>query len=338
MVDAIEANPGRTIDQSELELDIDTSEVMASLPESLSEDDFIGILKLAMLTECATDTYAREISVRAREYDAGWLARFNERVWVPDEYMHAEPFKLILLNLGLAEEELDREIRDAQEAEFVHTGGDSPVHVTTFGMIQEYLTDHWHGLISRLLRPSSQVAARMTARIKQRETLHMLWYRDMTALQLESQPELIDNVAEEIARFRLPGNSIIPELQSRAETWLPAMGADFAVVARDLVRLFHTAVGSSSQRLGRLGLSLSAQRGTAVLGLKPAQVDWALQRFGGWGYGVVGEAALERAGLSRLFEHDDVSSPAGRFRAGLRTWLAQRLPLPITTPASSSAG
>ena len=31
----------------------------------MSDDDFVGILKLALLTECATDTYAREISNRA---------------------------------------------------------------------------------------------------------------------------------------------------------------------------------------------------------------------------------------------------------------------------------
>ena len=33
-------------------------------------------------------------------------------------------------------------------------------------------------------------------------------------------------MAFEIARFQLPGNSLVPELQSQAERWLQLMGAD----------------------------------------------------------------------------------------------------------------
>ena len=80
MVDRIEADPGKTIDPKTYDDEIeDIREVLKTLPEGMSEEDFYGILKLALLTECATDLYAAAISDRGRHYGAPWLVRFN--VW-----------------------------------------------------------------------------------------------------------------------------------------------------------------------------------------------------------------------------------------------------------------
>jgi hypothetical protein len=333
MVARIEADPGRSLSADEFDVEIDTSTVLSTLPPGLTEDDFVGILKLAMLTECATDTYVREISSRAREFKASWLERFNENVWKPDEYLHAEPFKRILLALGFSEAELDREIEETQAREFEHVGGDTPIHVTTFGMVQEYLTDHWHGLISRLLRPSMPAAAAMTARIKQRETLHMLWYRDMTAIQVEANPEFVKDIADELNRFRLPGNSLIPDLQSQAERWMPLMGADLGRIVREMVRLLHSCAGSP-ERLGRLAFELASWKDVKLGLLRPRHLDWAMNRFGGWGYGLAGEAILERAGCAYLYKprhaEDTREGIAERSRALIRTWLARQLPVSVT--------
>ena len=333
MVDRIEADPGRTLSPEEFEIDLDTSKLMASLPPGLTEDDFVGILKLAMLTECATDTYVQEISSRARVFESPWLERFNENVWKPDEYMHAEPFKRILLSLGFSEAELDRQIEETQAREFEHVGGDSPIHVTTFGMVQEYLTDHWHGLISALLRPTMPGAAAMTARIKQRETLHMMWYRDMTAMQVESNPDFVHEVADEINRFRLPGNSLVPDLQPKAERWLPLMGADFNRIVREMVKLLHTC-GGSPEGLGRISLDLATFKGARIGPVSLRHIEGILGRFNGWGYGLVGEAVLERVGCSYLFrpQHRENTSEgiAERARAVLRTWLSRQLPVSVT--------
>ena len=336
MVDRIEADPGRSLSADEFDVALDTSRVFSTLPPGLTDDDFVGILKLAMLTECATDVYVHEISTRAREYNSPWLERFNENVWKPDEYLHAEPFKRILLALGFSEAELDHEIEETQAREFDHVGGDSPVHVTTFGMVQEYLTDHWHGLISRLLRPTMPAAAAMTARIKQRETLHMLWYRDMTAMQVEANPEFIHDVANELNRFRLPGNSLIPDLQSQAERWLPLMGADYNQIVKDMVRLLHTCAGSP-ERLGRLAFDLGSWKDRRVGMLRSRHLGWALDRFGGFGYGLVGEAILERVGCSYLFrpqhKEDTREGIAEHSRSLIRTWLSKQLPVSVTAAA-----
>jgi hypothetical protein len=326
MVDRIEADPGKTIDPITYDGEIeDVRGCLKTLPEDMSEEDFYGILKLALLTECATDLYAAAISERGREYDANWLVRFNERVWVPDEYMHAEPFRMALLSLGFSEEELDREIRETQERTFVHVGGDTPVNVCTFGMVQEYLTDHYHGLIAKLLKPAAPKLAAMTFHIKQRETLHMVWYRDMAAMQVAAKPEYVSDVAYELAKFRLPGNSLIPDLQARAVDWLPKMGADFQQLTKDLIRHIYLITGSPKQ-MGRMVYDLTQIKDYGLGALKAPQVKWALDRGDGWGHQLVGEALLERLGLSFLFKGSARDDFAGRIRAAVRSWLAAKMP------------
>jgi hypothetical protein len=328
LVDRIQANPGKMVDSSTFVTELDTKRVLGALPEGMSEDDFIGVIKLAMLTECATDTYASEITTRAHMFNAGWLERFNEDVWKPDEYMHAEPFKLILMGLGFNESELDAQMAQVQAETFEHTGGDSPVHVTTFGMIQEYLTDHFHGLIAKLLRTSLPEAAHMAYAVKQRETLHMVWYRTMTAMQVASQPELVSSIGEELVNFRLPGNSLIPDLQGHAERWLKLMGADFGQVARDMARLLYMTVESPKQ-LGRLIVDVGARKDVGFGSITPKHIKWALERPNGWGYGILGEAIMERMGLAFMFKKDQQDAKTNmemRLRNKLRTWLANRLP------------
>jgi hypothetical protein len=338
LVSRIQANPGRMVDTASFPERVDTRAILNDLPEGMSEDDFVGVIKLAMLTECATDIYAGAITSRARDAGAGWLATFNEDVWKPDEYMHAEPFKLILLGLGFNESELDQRIHEVQNGTFVHNGGDTPVNVTTFGMVQEYLTDHFHGLIADTLKPKLPEAAHMTYEVKRRETLHMVWYRNMTAIQVAAQPELVENVAFEIARFQLPGNSLIPELQSQAERWLQLMGADIGRITRELGRLMYQ-VTQSPRLFGQLVLETIDKKDLVTGRIKPRHVKWVMERPGGWGYALLGEAILERTGMAFMFKKDEET--AGRsdvhtkIRNNLRTWVANRLPKTFTQVPSS---
>jgi hypothetical protein len=337
LVDKIEARQGDIIDVREFEerqRNLNVRAVLNSLPEGMTEEDLAGILKLALLTECATESYASAIQERAEHFDARWLARFNERVWTPDELTHHTPYKLILLNLGFAESELDREIRETQEKQFVHYGGDTPVHVTTFGMVQEYLTDNWHGLISKLFKQASPDASYMALRIKKRETLHTVWYRDMTALQVEANPRFVAFVAEEIARFHMPGNSLVPELQSQGIRWLHLMNADFDRIFQDLLRLIQETLGNVRQT-GELVMKLASEKGVRVGPLPARQLEIAINRLGGPGYGLIGEAVLERAGLSYMFKQPKGAQdsaflpymePYERIRALLRSWIATRIP------------
>ncbi|MEX2238761.1 MAG: acyl-ACP desaturase [Dehalococcoidia bacterium] len=336
LVDRIEVEPGHTIKPGEfleLERQMDVRAVIRTLPEELSEEDLAGILRLALLTECAAETFGLAIDERAERFDAGWLSRFNNRVWLPDELTHHTPYKLILLNLGLSEEELDREIRETQALPFEHRGGDLPIQVTTFGFVQEYLTDNWHGLVAKLLKEAAPEAAYMANRVKRRETLHTMWYRDMTALQLEDDPSQLTAVAEALLKFQMPANQVAPDLQDKVAGWLPHMGVDFDQMARDLVRLVHSTLGDVSQT-GRLIVQLAAEKGYRLGPLSAAQIRAVVNRLGGPGYGLLGEALLEKMNLPYLFkprEGERALAPYGgvyeKVRGLLRTWIAGKLDL-----------
>lgn len=339
LVDQIVAKPGDLIDSCafrEQQDNLNVAMLVASLPEGMDEADLIGILKLALLTECATESYAKTIRDVAINNDAGWLGRFNERVWTPDELTHHLPYKLILQHLGFNEAELDREIKETQEKHYFHHGGGSVVQMTTFAMIQEYLTDGWHGMVSTMLRPASAEAANMVLRVKRRETLHCVWYRDMTALLIEANPNFVDEVAAQVEQFHMPGVSLVPELQANGIRWQTQMGIDFEATFRDLFRLVQDTLGNA-RLTGRLVMKLASDK-HINLGPVPVRVlDAALSRLGAPGYGIVGEAALERVGLSYMFEKREGKQDSAfklydqtyeRIRSLLRTWIAEALPPP----------
>ena len=335
LVDQIESNPGEFVDPAALaaaQAELDVKGLVDSLPPGLTEDDLVGILKLAFLTECATESYAVAIGGRARAMDAGWLERFNARVWVPDELTHHVPYKYVLMSLGFTEAELDAEVRETRAKQYEHVGGETPVHVTTFGMIQEYLTDNWHGLISRLLRPASPAAAQAVNLVKRRETLHTIWYRDMTALQVEADPSFVEHVSDEVVRFRMPGNSLVPDLQLRAKAWFPLLGGDFRRITKDVLRLMHETL-SNTRLTGEMVVGVAASKGITLGPFSVRQLKGAIDRLGGPGYGLLGEAVLEKAGLGYLFAAEATAADGRgtavylRLRGVMRSWLADQLVL-----------
>ncbi len=333
LVSQIEANPGQLVDTREMHEscgDLNVRAVMESLPEDLSEEDFVGILKLAMLTECATDSYSAVFQEGARRFDAPWLARFNDNVWTPDEHTHYTPYKYMLLSLGYSEEDLLGEMREVQERHYAHCCGFTPVELTAYGVIQEYLTDNWHGMISRILRTEAPYAARSVSSVKRRETLHTVWYREMTALQVEENPEMLGMVADTILTFQMPGTSLAPHLGSRALEWMGKVNMDFARVARDLVRNFHEVAGTT-KRTGRLFVDLAARRNIRVGPVPLSGARRVLNLIGGPGYGLVGEAVLDRFGIPRpegVSQAAPVSLPPRlyeAFRSRMRDMVASRI-------------
>jgi hypothetical protein len=336
MVDGIVEKPGDMIDLKEFEAlqdRLNVRETLRTLPDGLSEDDFAGILHLALLTECATETYGDAFSTRAKAYNAPWLGRFNETVWVPDELTHHAPYKFILLSMGFAESELDRDIKHTQEIDFIHKGGDTPAHVTTFGVIQEYLTDNWHGLIADLLKKAAPDASYMATRIKRRETLHTVWYRDMTALQVEANPRLIQHVGEALLAFNMPGNQLVPELQAQVGRWMPLMGANFEQITKDMVRHFYVMLGDT-RNAGAMLLRIAEEKGITLGPITPSVVRQALDRLGGPGYGLIGEALLQKVGLDYMFRPERGAQDSAfalyggvyeRVRGLARTWIADQI-------------
>ena len=330
VVEGIVAKPGPFVDAGELreaEGTVNLRQVMSTLPEGLTESDVVDILRLSLLTECATESYAAVFEASAKRFGASWLGRFNEAVWVPDEMTHHMPFELLLLQLGYSQEQINREVKETQEKHYVHLCGITPIELSTFGMIQEYLTDNWHGLVAKMLAPSSPAAARVVNQVKKRETLHTVWYRDMTAIQIEGNPQLLPLVAESIVQFQLPSNILTPELQDKTRGWMPYMHADQDRMLIDLIRLMHQTSGSTP-RMGRLLVDVAAASKHMGGPVPVKALKRGMDRLGGVGYGLVGEAILQHVGLESLFEkgrkrrvpiYDTVYS---RVRGVMRSWLA----------------
>lgn len=301
LVDGIEANPGPLLNPAHLREAAESLNIRSAiehLPEGMSEEDFVGILKLAMLTECATDSYSAVFQDGAERFDSPWLARFNTRVWTPDEHTHFTPYKLMLQSLGHSEEELDREMRVVQERSYEHCCGRTPIELTTYGIIQEYLTDNWHGMISQLLKPSAPYAARCASMVKRRETLHTTWYRNMTAIQLEENPEMLGLVANTVLSFQMPGTRLVPEFGPRSLEWMSKANVDFPRVARDFVRNFQQVAGTM-KRAGQLFVELASKRGVRIGPVPIGAVRRMLDKVGGPGYGLIGEALMDKFGIPR---------------------------------------
>jgi hypothetical protein len=245
---------------------------------------------------------------------------------------------MMLLSAGFSEGELSREIIEVQEKAYCHLGGLTPVSICTYGMVQEYLTGTYHGLIARVLKRRAPRAASMVQRVKRRETLHTCWYRDMTAILIEANPSLVKDVAHELARFDMPGASLIPELQDQGRRWEALMGIDVDLVFRDLIRLLHETLGST-KLTGELVLKMAADKDIALGPLSAWHISGAATRLGGLGHGLIGEALLDKAGLGYLFRRpagrqDSAFRPyegvTGRVRSLLRSWLRDQMPSPAS--------
>ena len=299
IVHEIETGPLATVPPGEMDppdVPLNIKAVVDDLPEGLDEEDMVGIISLSMLTECATDSYAQVFLDAAKEYDAPWLGRFTERVWVPDEYTHTDPFKLMLMDLGFSETELKASIKETQEKVYVHTCGKTPVELTTFGMIQEFLTDNWYGMIASLFQNKAPEAARMATRVKRRETLHYIWYKDLTAVQVQADPGLLPLVAHAVTSFSMPGGSLVPQYQSRVLSWMKPAGTDFQRNAREMIRQMYEIAGDS-KHAGQLLIDIAVASGISIGALSSSRLQGMLDRIGGLGYALLGEAVLECVGL-----------------------------------------
>lgn len=329
-----ETSPGQQVDAIDFKQvlpPLKMKEVISSLPENypqLSENDFVEILRLALLTECATESYSQAFDEGSKRFNAPWLHRFNRNVWEPDELRHHDPFKRILMDAGFSEEELDGQVKETQDKIYTHTSGSSPVHLTTFGVIQEELTDNWYGLIRNILQKKSPDAAKLVSLVKRRETLHTVWYKDMTALQVADNPDLVYSVADALNRFQMPGNKLVPELQQQSTTWVSNMKGDFKQMEKDMARLIFGSVGQDVRRLGLVLVELAALKRVKAGPIPLQTVSTFLKAVNGRGAGLIGEAVLEHEKLNwpqSKQEHSLYQKAAEKLRAPARSLIAQNI-------------
>jgi hypothetical protein len=155
----------------------------------------------------------------------------------------------------------------------------------------------------------------------------------MTALQIEGNPQLISHIAEGLLKFEMPGNTLVPHLQSQVGRWMPLMGADFDRITKELVRHVYETLGDV-RMTGVLIMEVAAERGIKVGPISPRLLKAAVNRLGGPGYGLIGEALLQRVGLGYIYRAErDRQDSAFRLYGGayervrslLRDWVASQI-------------
>jgi|GEM_PF-881998 len=299
------------------------------LPEGLTAEDLEGIVTLSLYTECATTLYADEFDKAGEKYGQPWLSGFTRKVWEPDERQHHLPFKAILMQMGRSEDDIDAQVRQIQNVDYLHESGDTPAHLASYGMIQEFMTRNWYTKMRGVLKENSPEASQIVKLVEAREALHTTWYSRMLAMQIEQNPELIRNMAEAIAYFQLPGNQLgepVRELQAKTFDWLPLIQGDMAKLRNDVVRVSAAALNNDRELVGRFLMEMGYTK-IGWLNSAPGEVlRSAVNRLGFPGRGILGEAVLESAGLDRLFEGEEkrVMSP-GWVRAKFRTAVAEKI-------------
>lgn len=272
-------------------------------PLELTEDEVVEIVQLGCDTEGATESYAEVFERSGEKHDVLALKRFTKEKWVPDELEHYWPYKRVLMSFGFSEEQIDREIRETREAEYNHDSHQSPTHLSTFGLIQELLTDNWHRLTASIIKPVSSDDAENIFKVQRRERLHTIWYRDMTAIQVNFAPRLVKHVAEAVASFSMPANNLtqgLKEIQDKAQGLVLRMGGNFDKIKEQMALHLLGAVGNSQRRLGLVlpeAFSIVNSKNGKKQPLIHAAKN-ALNFTGGVGAGIVGDAALRSVGLT----------------------------------------
>ena len=306
---------------------IDIAPALDHLPPGITVKDFEEMNWLSALTECATAQYANEFAASGQKYGAEWLTKFTRNIWEPDEMEHHAPFQTILLQMGVPSDVVSSEVSRVQGMDYIHKAGSTPAHLTAFGMLQELLTRNWYAQTQKILRSASPEAARMVNMVGVREALHTVWYRDMTAFQIEENPELIVNVAEALKRFQMPGNIMVPELQGKADQWLQVIhGGNLSSVKRDIIKLAHAAVGSDTKNLGKLLVEIGAQNENWLERVTAQQAKKGLGIVGGGtAYGLLGEGVLHSVGLDGLYEDPKNDDIPGKIRGVFRSYIAGRV-------------
>ena len=267
----------------------------------LETREIIDSFWLSLITESLTEQYSETFKKGAAHYGAMWLGSYIVRFWEPDEISHAYPFKKILLTLGMDESSIDKEIARAKQSTDYssnHKSGLHPIELTTYGMIQECITDYWYGLQRGLLAENSN-SFRVISKVKGREALHTLQFTNLTAIQLEAEPELIENVIQATLNFQMPANEIptVKDIELKTQSWIPKMNGEVIDLLKKIVGNLYNAL-EDTDKIGKLFTMYASYSERRFIKLIPNRfVSYGIKNLR-QGYGIVGEIVLEQLGFN----------------------------------------
>ena len=291
-----------------------------------TEEDFINTFKLSMITESLTEQYADTFILGADIYKADWLRTYINGFWVPDELGHTDPHKKILMNFGYSELELDKMLLEAKNQtnyKETHEAGLMPVQLTTFGLFQECITDYWYDLQSSLF-PANSNPKKVLLKVKGREALHTVQYRDMTALQLEDDPGLLEPCLYTTAHFEMPGNkiSLVSEYESKAQKWIPLMGGNIVELLKKMIHHIQKMTDDPAI-VTRILFGISTDKELVYLEKFPRPQLFSMAKSFQGCHGLIGEIILESLGIgSKVKPLPGIKS---FMKEKLKTWIKSKI-------------
>lgn len=298
---------------------------------NLSSDEVIDSFRLSLITESLTEQYAETYKIVADMHDAQWLNNFVKGFWEPDELGHADPFKNILIDFGINQKDLEIEIGDAKSSidyQTEHSSGFHPIALTTYGMIQECITDYWYEL-QRKFFPTDSNTYKVLSQVKGREALHTVQFRDLTALQLEKDPNLLEHIIHAAVAFEMPSNHIpaVKEIEAKTREWIPQMNGSVSELLRRIINNINLVLNDHS-KIGRLILAYASRSEKQFFQFIPNRIVTAAITNIQGGTSLVGEIVLDQLGLKVA----EIESPKTyieevqfRLKNILKRWATERL-------------
>ena len=267
----------------------------------------------------------------AKNHGAIWLSNYVTGFWAPDESEHADPFKNILVDFGIDKSELERQVQEAFDSvsyQEVHSSGYHPIELTTYGMIQECITDYWYEL-QRGFFPEESNTTKILSKVKGREALHTVQFRNLTAIQLESDPGLMKLIIHAISNFQMPSNHIplVANIESKTQKWIPRMNGDITILLTRIIGNIN-AMLQDKAKLGELIVGYASSKEKRFLRYVPnVFVSKAIGNIRG-GHGLVGQIVLEHLGLESREGLSPMTFPElieYRFRTILKRWVSEKM-------------
>lgn len=267
----------------------------------LSAEDVIDSFRLSLITESLTEQYSETYKIGSDLYGATWLKEYVLGFWEPDELGHADPFKNILIDFGVNQKDIEIEIGNAKSSidyQTKHSSGFHPIALTTYGMIQECITDYWYELQRGFFPPKSNTS-KVISKVKGREALHTVQFRDLTALQLEMDPTLIEHVLQAAVSFEMPSNHIpaVKHIEAKTREWIPHMNGSVAELLRRIINNINITL-DDNDNFGKLILQYASKSEKQFVNFVPNRIiTTAINNIRG-GSSIVGEIVLEQLGLT----------------------------------------
>lgn len=138
------------------------------------------------------------------------------RTWTAEEDQHSNVLETYLLVTRNADPDRLHRLRKTVVRNAWTPGTSSPFVGMVYTAVQELSTQAYYVNVAKKADEEDPQLAFILRRIAKDETLHYTFYRDAVKAHLEINPNLVEEVAEVLTNFSMPG-ALMPDYKARIE-------------------------------------------------------------------------------------------------------------------------